>query len=140
MTKRIAPSPLDHRQEEDNVRPTSTANVHRGAASSHRPALASLSLAAPAIVRAQGRQTLKVSVGRQPWAAGNSPVTQYMIANKTFERYASDAGYDLTIDYRDYPSALPMVEAFVSGNLDFGMWGNTPDRAADRAEPADPAA
>jgi ABC-type nitrate/sulfonate/bicarbonate transport system substrate-binding protein len=88
--------------------------------------LASLSLAAPAIVRAQGRQALKVSVGRQPWAAGNSPVTQYMIANKTFERFASDAGYDLTIDYRDYPSALPMVEAFVSGNLDFGMWGNTP--------------
>ena len=67
-----------------------------------------------------------MSVGRQPWAAGNSPVTQYMIANKTFERFAADAGYDLTIDYRDYPSALPMVEAFVSGNLDFGMWGNTP--------------
>ena len=54
------------------------------------------------------------------------PVTQYMIANKTFEKFASDAGYDLTVDYRDYPSALPMVEAFVSGNLDFGMWGNTP--------------
>ena len=87
---------------------------------------ASLTLAAPAIVRGQGRQALKVSVGRQPWAAGNSPVTQYMIANKTYERYAADAGYDLTIDYRDYPSALPMVEAFVSSNLDFGMWGNTP--------------
>jgi len=88
--------------------------------------LATLALAAPKLVRAQGRQSLKVSVGRQPWAAGNSPVTQYMIANKTFEKYASDAGYDLAIDYRDYPSALPMVEAFVSGNLDFGMWGNTP--------------
>jgi ABC-type nitrate/sulfonate/bicarbonate transport system substrate-binding protein len=87
---------------------------------------ASLACATPAFVRAQGRQSLKVSVGRQPWAAGNSPVTQYMIANKTFEKYASDAGYDLTLDYRDYPSALPMVEAFVSGNLDFGMWGNTP--------------
>ena len=49
-----------------------------------------------------------------------------MIANKTFEKFAADAGYDLTVDYRDYPSALPMVEAFVSGNLDFGMWGNTP--------------
>jgi len=49
-----------------------------------------------------------------------------MIANKTFEKFASDAGYDVTVDYRDYPSALPMVEAFVSGNLDFGMWGNTP--------------
>ncbi|HEX8012732.1 MAG TPA: PhnD/SsuA/transferrin family substrate-binding protein [Casimicrobiaceae bacterium] len=87
---------------------------------------ASLALAAPAIVRGQTRKPIKVSVGRQPWAAGNSPVTQYMIANKTFERFAAEAGHDLTADYRDYPSALPMVEAFVSGNLDFGMWGNTP--------------
>jgi ABC-type nitrate/sulfonate/bicarbonate transport system substrate-binding protein len=87
---------------------------------------ASLALAAPAVLRAQGRKSLKVSVGRQPWAAGNSPVTQYMIENKTFEKFAADAGYDLTVDYRDYPTALPMVEAFVSGNLEFGMWGNTP--------------
>ncbi len=87
---------------------------------------ASLALAVPAIVRGQGRKQLKVSVGRQPWAAGNSPVTAYMLNNRTFERFAADAGYDLTVDYRDYPSALPMVEAFVSGNLDFGMWGNTP--------------
>jgi ABC-type nitrate/sulfonate/bicarbonate transport system substrate-binding protein len=87
---------------------------------------ASVALAAPAIVRGQARKPLKVSVGRQPWAAGNSPLTQYMIQNKTFERFAADAGYDVAVDYRDYPSALPMVEAFVSGNLDFGMWGNTP--------------
>ena len=32
---------------------------------------------------ARGRQAIKVSVGRIPWAAGNSPMTQYMIANKT---------------------------------------------------------
>ena len=87
---------------------------------------ASLALAAAPLVRGQGRKALKVSVGRQPWAAGNSPVTKYMMDNKTFERYAGDAGYDLTVDYRDYPSAAPQVEAFVSGNLDFGMWGNTP--------------
>ena len=85
-----------------------------------------LALAAPNIVRAQAKKPIKVAVGRQPWAAGNSPVTQHMISNKTFERFAADAGYDLTVDYRDYPSALPMVEAFVSKNLDFGMWGNTP--------------
>lgn len=85
-----------------------------------------VALAVPSIGRAQTRKSLKVSVGRQPWAAGNSPVTQYMLENKTFERNAADAGYDLTVDYRDYPSALPMVEAFLSGNLDFGMWGNTP--------------
>jgi ABC-type nitrate/sulfonate/bicarbonate transport system substrate-binding protein len=30
------------------------------------------------------------------------------------------------VDWRDYPSALPMVEALVSNNLDIGLWGNTP--------------
>src|SRR3954463_4672662 len=87
---------------------------------------ASLALSLPSIARAQGKKAMTVSVGRQPWAAGNSPITAYMMNNKTFERFASDAGYDLTVDYRDYPSAAPMVEAFVSGNLNFGMWGNTP--------------
>jgi len=86
----------------------------------------SMALAAPSIVHGEARKAMTVSVGRQPWAAGNSPVTAYMMANKSFERYAADAGYDLTVDYRDYPSAAPMVEAFVSGNLQFGMWGNTP--------------
>ena len=34
-------------------------------------------LAAPFVARAQGgRQAVKVSVGRIPWAAGNSPMTQ----------------------------------------------------------------
>jgi ABC-type nitrate/sulfonate/bicarbonate transport system substrate-binding protein len=87
---------------------------------------ATLALAMPRAVRAQQRKAMKVTVGRQPWAAGNSPVTAYMMANKTFEKYGAELGYDITPDYRDYPSAAPMVEAFVSGNLDFGMWGNTP--------------
>jgi ABC-type nitrate/sulfonate/bicarbonate transport system substrate-binding protein len=83
-------------------------------------------LAAP-YVKAQGaRQALKVSVGRIPWAAGNSPMTQHMIANKMFEKRAAEFGYDLTVDWRDYPTALPMVEAIVGNNLDMGMWGNTP--------------
>jgi hypothetical protein len=87
---------------------------------------AASTLCAPAILRAQGAKAAKVSVGRQPYAAGNSPVTQYMMNEKLFEKAASELGYDLTVDWRDYPSALPMVEAFVSGNLDIGMWGNTP--------------
>src|SRR4051812_32570027 len=83
-------------------------------------------LAMPAILRAQAGKPAKVSVGRQPYAAGNSPVTQRMINDKLFEKAAAELGYDLTVDWRDYPSAGPMVEAFVSGNLDIGMWGNTP--------------
>lgn len=83
-------------------------------------------LGTPRIARAQAKQPLKVSVGRIPWAAGNSPVTQYMINNKMFEKAAAEQGYDLTIDWRDYPTAMPMVEAVVGSNLDMGMWGNTP--------------
>ncbi len=84
-------------------------------------------LAAPWVARAQGgREAAKVSVGRIPWAAYNSPVTQYMINNKLYEKRAAELGFDLTVDWRDYPTALPMVEAVVGNNLDMGMWGNTP--------------
>ncbi|HEY6433267.1 MAG TPA: ABC transporter substrate-binding protein [Acetobacteraceae bacterium] len=81
-------------------------------------------LGMPMVARAA--QKIKVSIGRQPYAAGNSPVTQYMLENRLFEQHAEKAGYDVSADYRDYPSAMPQVEAFVSGNLDLGMWGNTP--------------
>ena len=84
-------------------------------------------LGMPGFVRAQGtRRALKVSIGRIPWAAGNSPMTQYMINNKLLEKRAGEFGYDLTVDWREYPTALPMVEAMVGNNLDIGMWGNTP--------------
>jgi ABC-type nitrate/sulfonate/bicarbonate transport system substrate-binding protein len=89
--------------------------------------LAGASIALPAFVRAQGsRRALKVSIGRIPWAAGNSPMTQYMINHKLLEQRAAEQGYDLTVDWREYPTALPMVEAMVGNNLDIGMWGNTP--------------
>lgn len=83
-------------------------------------------LAAPYVRAQNARQAIKVSVGRIPWAAGNSPVTQHMIANKLFEKRAAELGYDVTIDWRDYPTAMPMVEAMVGNNIDIGMWGNTP--------------
>lgn len=92
-----------------------------------RTLLAGAALATPLVARAQGgRQAAKISVGRIPWAAFNSPMTQYMIENKLFEKRAAEAGFDLTVDWRDYPTALPMVEAIVGNNLDMGMWGNTP--------------
>ena len=84
--------------------PTSRRGLLLGSA-----AAAGLSVA-PAFVRAQGsRRALKVSIGRIPWAAGNSPMSQYMINNKLMEKRAAEFGYDLTIDWREYPTALPMV-------------------------------
>ena len=89
--------------------------------------LATVGVAAPYVARGQAaRQAIKVSVGRIPWSAFNSPMTQYMIANRLFEKQAAEFGYDLTVDWRDYPTAMPMVEAVVGNNLDIGMWGNTP--------------
>lgn len=82
-------------------------------------------ISAPRLVRAQ-KKSVKVSVGRIPWAAGNSPATQYMMNNKLFEKHAATFGYELAIDWRDYPTAMPMVEAMVGNNIDIGMWGNTP--------------
>lgn len=87
---------------------------------------AAAALGLPRGVLAQGRKALKISIGRIPWAAGNSPMTQYMIENKLLEKRAAEFGYDLAIDWREYPTALPMVEAMVGNNLDIGMWGNTP--------------
>jgi ABC-type nitrate/sulfonate/bicarbonate transport system substrate-binding protein len=83
-------------------------------------------LGLPSLPWAQGRKALKISIGRIPWAAGNSPMSQYLIENKLVEKRAAELGYDLTIDWREYPTALPMVEAMVGNNLDIGMWGNTP--------------
>lgn len=84
-------------------------------------------IAAPYVARGQGAlKPLKVSVGRIPWAAYNSPMSQFMINNKLFEKHAADLGYAVTVDWREYPTALPMVEAIVGNNLDMGMWGNTP--------------
>jgi ABC-type nitrate/sulfonate/bicarbonate transport system substrate-binding protein len=85
------------------------------------------SIASPYVARGQGAlRPIKVSVGRIPWAAYNSPMSQFMINNKLFEKHAAALGYNVTVDWREYPTALPMVEAIVGNNLDMGMWGNTP--------------
>ena len=66
-------------------------------------------LGMPAFVRAQGsKEKLKISVGRIPWAAGNSPMSQYMINHKTLEKRAAELGYELEVDWREYPTALPI--------------------------------
>ena len=77
-------------------------------------AFAGAALASPYVALAEGAlQPAKISVGRIPWAAMNAPITQYMIENKLFEKRAAELGYQLAVDWRDYPTALPMVEAIV---------------------------
>src|SRR6202043_3657116 len=70
--------------------------------------------------------TRALSLGRQPNASASSPISQCMLQQSLFEQAAKQFGYDLTVDYQDYPSAAPMVELMTAGKLDIGMWGNTP--------------
>lgn len=71
-------------------------------------------------------QALTVSLGRLPWGALNSPITQHLMRTKGFEAEAAKHGYRITLDWRDYPSAPPQVEAMQAGKLDMGVWGNVP--------------
>jgi ABC-type nitrate/sulfonate/bicarbonate transport system substrate-binding protein len=87
--------------------------------------LAGSALGAAGFARAQAGKPFTLSFGWVPWAAGNSPATQYMISKKLFEKYATEFGYDLTVDYRIYPSGAPQVEALTAGRLDMALWGNT---------------
>lgn len=112
---------------QDRIVATRRQVMFGGAAAVGLGGAAAVGLGAPALVRAQGsREKLKISVGWIPWAAGNSPMSKYLINHKLLEQRAAEMGYDLTVDWREYPTALPMVEAMVGNNLDIGMWGNTP--------------
>jgi ABC-type nitrate/sulfonate/bicarbonate transport system substrate-binding protein len=104
-----------------------TSKTRRSLISKSAALMAAGTLGFPAVIQAQGsKRKLTLSIGRIPWAAGNSPMSQHMINNKMMEKWAAEFGYDVTIDWRDYPTALPMVEAMVGNRLDIGMWGNTP--------------
>lgn len=75
-------------------------------------------------------KSASVTVGYQPYAAENSPITQYMKDNQLFEKMAKKFSYDLTVKYNGYPAAAPMVPEMLAGRLDFGMWGDTPTLTA----------
>ncbi len=76
------------------------------------------------------RKSATVSVGYQPYAAANSPVVAYMQENKLFEKMGEKLSYDITVNYKGYPAAAPMVPQMIAGRLDFGMWGDTPTLTA----------
>lgn len=71
-------------------------------------------------------KTVTLSIGRQPYAGANSPITQYMIQHRLVQKYAKKLGYTVHVDWRDYPTAIPMVTDMLGNKLDIGMWGDTP--------------
>ena len=71
-------------------------------------------------------KSASVSVGYQPFAAGNSPTVTYMKNHDLFQANAKKLCYDLNVSYNGYPAAAPMIPEMIAGRLDFGMWGDTP--------------
>ncbi len=88
--------------------------------------LSGLAVMISSAAAAQDPTKITVSIGRLPWGALNGPITSHMASKKMFEAEARQLGYDVTVDLRDYPSALPQVEAMQAGKLDLGVWGNVP--------------
>jgi ABC-type nitrate/sulfonate/bicarbonate transport system substrate-binding protein len=70
----------------------------------------------------------RIVVGRQPLSGGAVAITRYMIDNKLLEAEAAKLGYTLTIDWRNFPNAGPIMELMKSGPeaMSFAFVGNTP--------------
>ena len=114
------------------------ARAHRAAASSPRPARRRWRWPRRPSCARQGRKALKVSVGRQPWAAGNSPVTavhdgqQDVRALRGATRATTSPSTTATIRRRAAGRGVRLRQSRLR------HVGQHADRAPDRAEPADP--
>jgi ABC-type nitrate/sulfonate/bicarbonate transport system substrate-binding protein len=67
-------------------------------------------------------------IGRQPFAAASVAITRHMLETRALEQEAARFGYDLAVDWRDFPNAGPMMELLKTGPeaMSFAFVGNTP--------------
>ena len=63
---------------------------------------------------AQGQKAAKVTVGVQPLYQEQGAQAEYYRQTKVFEKWAKKFGYDLTVEYKDFLSGLPVNEALVT--------------------------
>jgi ABC-type nitrate/sulfonate/bicarbonate transport system substrate-binding protein len=96
-----------------------------------RLALATAGLGTPAAMgsaAAQAPRKRRLVIGRQPLAGASTAISRLMIDTRLLEQEAARLGYELTIDWRDFPNAGPIMELLKtgSGSMSFAMVGNTP--------------
>lgn len=83
------------------------------------------SLLASRSARAANQQ-LTVSMARLPFGTCASIVPLIMAKNGLFQKAAAEQGYDLTVNWSDFPSGGPIAQGLVAEQLDFGPIGVTP--------------
>ncbi len=74
------------------------------------------------------RKQRKLVIGRQPFSGSSVAITRQMMAARMLEAEAARFGYDLAIDWRDFPNAGPIMELLKAGadSMSFAFVGNTP--------------
>lgn len=77
---------------------------------------------------AQGPKRRKLVIGRQPLAAASTAISRLMIDSQLLEKEAGRFGYEVTVDWRDFPNAGPIMELLKAGSdsMSFAFVGNTP--------------
>jgi ABC-type nitrate/sulfonate/bicarbonate transport system substrate-binding protein len=80
--------------------------------------------AGPGPVAAQ--KTARVTVGMQPLWQEQGAQAEYYRQSRVYEKWAKKFGYDLTVDYKDFLSGLPVNEALISGTIQIGLLGSAP--------------
>jgi len=74
---------------------------------------------------APAAKALTLRIGRFPNGAGAAFVTVYMRDHQLIEKAGKELGYDLTVEWQDFPTAVPVVQALTAGQLDIGPMGST---------------
>lgn len=76
-------------------------------------------------VRAQ-TQKLTISVARLPFGTMGALLPVVMRDQQLLQKAAAKAGYELTVNFSDFPSGGPIAQGLVSQQIDFGPIGVTP--------------
>lgn len=77
---------------------------------------------------AQAPKKRKLVIGRQPLAAASTAISRFMMDQQLLEKEAARFGYELSLDWRDFPNAGPIMELLKAGagSMSFALVGNTP--------------
>jgi ABC-type taurine transport system substrate-binding protein len=75
---------------------------------------------------AAAERAARVTVGVQPLWQEQGAQAEYYRQTKSYEKWAKTFGYDLTVEYKDFLSGLPVNEALISNTIQIGLLGSAP--------------
>jgi ABC-type nitrate/sulfonate/bicarbonate transport system substrate-binding protein len=77
----------------------------------------------PYVARSQELKKMKITAATI-LTSPTGPIELYRAEKKLIEKYARKEGYDLEIEWRDFPYGGIQVEAILSGKLDISNWAD----------------